>query len=87
MAIPYLVNPVLHVSESKNLRKVRHHRCNPQCYPQRHGVIAHGRFNLCLGGFAVSSLSDRSRLVLPDVAIAKVGSAWVRSRYRQGTTW
>ena len=45
------------------------------------------RFNLYPAIAAVSSLSDRSRLVLPDVTIAKVGSAWVRSRYRQRTTW
>jgi hypothetical protein len=87
MAIPYFVILVLHLSKSKELRKARRHRCNPQCYPQRHGVIAHGGFNLCSRGFAVSSLPDRSRLVLPDVTISKVGSAWVRSRYRQGTTW
>jgi len=26
-------------------------------------------------------------LVLPDVTIAKVGSAWVRSGYQQRATW
>jgi len=26
-------------------------------------------------------------LVLPDVTIAKVGSAWVRGGYQQRTTW
>jgi len=26
-------------------------------------------------------------LVLPDVTIAKVGLAWMRSRYRQRITW
>jgi len=65
---------------------LRHGR-NPQCYPQRHGVTVHGGFNLCSRGFAVSSFPDRSRLVLPDVTIAKVGSAWVRCCYRQRTTW
>jgi hypothetical protein len=87
MAIPYFVMSVLQLSRSKDLRKVRRRGCNPRCYPQRHGVVVHGGFNLCSRGFAVSSLPDRSRLVLPDVTIAKVGSAWVRSRYRQGTTW
>jgi hypothetical protein len=87
MAIPYFVMSVLHLSKSKASRKVRRRRCNPQCYPQRQGFIVHGGFNLCSRGFAISSFPDRSRLVLPDVTIAKVGSAWVRSRYRQGATW
>jgi hypothetical protein len=87
MAIPYFVILVLHLSKSKNLRKVRRHRRNPQCYPQRRGVIVHSGFNLCSRGFAVSLLSDRSRLVLPDVTIAKVGLAWVRGGYQQRTAW
>jgi hypothetical protein len=48
---------------------------------------ATARFNLYPAIGALSSPSDRSRLVLPDVTIAKVGSAWVRSRYRQRITW
>jgi hypothetical protein len=87
MAIPYFIILLLHLSKSKDMRKVGRHRRNPQCYPQRHDVTVQGGFNLCSRDFAVSSFSDRSRLVLPDVTIAKVGSAWVRSRYRQGTTW
>jgi hypothetical protein len=63
------------------------HVINPQSYPQSAVVYLPARFNLPLGTVALSSMSDRSRLVLPDVTIAKVGSAWVRSRYRQGTTW
>jgi hypothetical protein len=78
---------VLHLSKSKDSRKARRHRCNPQCYPQRHGLIVHDGFNLCSRGFAVSLLPDRSRLVLPDVTIAKVGSAWVRGGYQRRTTW
>jgi hypothetical protein len=69
------------------LGKVCRHGCNPQCYPQRDGVVVHGGFNLCSRGFTVSSLPDRSRLVLPDVTIAKVGSAWVRRGYQQRITW
>jgi hypothetical protein len=63
------------------------HVINPQSYPQSALVDLPARFNLRPVLGALSSLSDRSRLVLPDVTIAKVGSAWVRSRYRQGTTW
>jgi hypothetical protein len=87
MTIPYLETLVLQIPKSKLLRKVRRHGCNPQCYPQRDGVDVHGGFNLCSRGFAVSSFSDRSRLVLPDVTIAKVGSAWVRGGYQRRTTW
>jgi hypothetical protein len=87
MAIPYFVMRVLHISKSNDMRKVRRPRRNPQCYPQRHGFIVHSGFNLCSRGLAVSSLSDRSRLVLPDVTIAKVGSAWVRGGYQRRTTW
>jgi hypothetical protein len=60
---------------------------DPQSYPQTSLVHLPVRFNLRPAIAALSSMSDRSRLVLPDVTIAKVGSAWVRSRYRQGTTW
>jgi hypothetical protein len=60
---------------------------NPQNYPHADSNAPAARFNLYLAIAAVSSLSDRSRLVLPDVTIAKVGSAWVWSRYRQRTTW
>jgi hypothetical protein len=63
------------------------HGWNPQCYPQRDSVIVLGGFNLCSRGFAVSLVPDRSRLVLPDVTIAKVGLAWVRGGYQQRTTW
>jgi hypothetical protein len=84
MIVPYFN---ARYSAGKVSCKRSRHRCNPQCYPQRHGVIVHGGFNLCSRGFAVSSFPDRSRLVLPDVTIAKVGSAWVRSRYRQRTAW
>jgi hypothetical protein len=63
------------------------HVINPQSYPQSALKFLPARFNLPLRIAALSSLPDRSRLVLPDVTIAKVGSAWVRSRYRQGTTW
>src|ERR1700733_13369846 len=51
---------------------------NPQTYPQTRNAFAHVRFNLRRANAALSSLSDRSRLVLPDVTIAKVGLAWVR---------
>jgi hypothetical protein len=84
MAAPYFALLVLHLSKSKYFRKVRR---NPQCYPQRRGVIVHSGFNLCSRGFAISLLPDRSRLVLPDVTIAKVGSAWVRGGYQQRITW
>jgi hypothetical protein len=87
MAIPYLIVLVLHLSKSKDFRKVRRHGCNPQCYPQRRRIVVQGGFNLCSRGFAVSSLPDRSRLVLPDVTIAKVRSAWVRGGYQQRTMW
>ena len=59
----------------------------PQCYPQTASNHLQIRFNLPLAAGALSSLSDRSRLVLPDVTIAKVRSAWVRSRYRRCITW
>jgi hypothetical protein len=63
------------------------HVINPQSYPQSSLAFLQARFNLRAVLGALSSLSDRSRLVLPDVTIAKVGLAWVRSRYRQRTTW
>ncbi len=64
-----------------------HRQIDPQSYPQTFLACLPARFNLQPVIGALSSLSDRSRLVLPDVTIAKVGSAWVRSRYRQRTTW
>jgi hypothetical protein len=59
----------------------------PQSYPQTALAGLPARFNLPLAVSAVSSLPDRSRLVLPDVTIAKVGSAWVRGGYQQRITW
>ena len=59
----------------------------PSVIPSTPLSKAYDVFNLYPVIAALSSLPDRSRLVLPDVTIAKVGSAWVRSRYRQGTTW
>jgi hypothetical protein len=63
------------------------HVINPQSYPQTSLVGLPARFNLRPVLGALSSLSDRSRLVLPDVTIAKVGSAWVRRGYQQRTAW
>jgi hypothetical protein len=63
------------------------HVINPQSYPQSALVGLPARFNLRPAFGALSSLPDRSRLVLPDVTIAKVGLACVRSRYRQRATW
>ena len=60
---------------------------DPQSYPQTSLVGLPVRFNLRPAIGALSSLSDRSRLVLPDVTIAKVGSAWVRGGYQRRTTW
>ncbi|MGA8494478.1 MAG: hypothetical protein WB764_03290 [Xanthobacteraceae bacterium] len=84
MIVPYFNS---RYSTGKVSCKRSHRRSNPQCYPQRYGVIVLGGFNLCSRGFAVSSFPDRSRLVLPDVTIAKVGSAWVRGGYQRRTTW
>ena len=50
---------------------------NPQCYPQSRHAGTQTRFNLRLANGPLSSPSDRSRLVLPNVTIAKVGLAWV----------
>jgi hypothetical protein len=63
------------------------HVINPQSYPQSALEFLPVRFNLPRAIAALSSLPDRSRLVLPDVTIAKVGSAWVRGGYQQRTTW
>jgi hypothetical protein len=43
------------------------------------------RFCLLQAARAVSLLSDRSRLVLPNESIAKVRLAWCGSRYRRST--
>jgi len=63
------------------------HVINPQSYPQSSLVDLPARFNLPLRIAALSSMPDRSRLVLPDVTIAKVGSAWVQGGYQRRTTW
>jgi hypothetical protein len=45
---------------------------HPHTYPQTRVASAMARFNLRLAKAELSSLSDRSRLVLPNVTIAKV---------------
>jgi hypothetical protein len=60
---------------------------NPQNYPQSDPTHAVSRFNLCRAAGGLFSLSDRSRVVLPDAGIAKVGSAWVATRYQRCAMW
>jgi hypothetical protein len=50
---------------------------DPHSYPQTLRAAAMARFNLRPSKAALSSVSDRSRLVLPNVTIAKVRLAWV----------
>jgi len=51
---------------------------HPHTYPQTRRDAATARFNLRCSKAALSSVSGRSRLVLPNVTIAKVRLAWVR---------
>jgi hypothetical protein len=60
---------------------------DPQSYPQTSLACLQARFNLRPAVGGLSSPSDRSRLVLPDVTIAKVELAWVRGGYQRRTTW
>jgi hypothetical protein len=60
---------------------------DPLSYPQSQRAIMRDGFFLQLGIAAVCSMSDRSRLVLPNVTIPKVRSAWVCSRYQRRATW
>jgi hypothetical protein len=50
---------------------------NPHNYPQTRTALAEVGFRLRLAGDPISSLPDRSRLVLPNVTIAKVRLAWM----------
>jgi hypothetical protein len=50
---------------------------NPHNYPQTRTAPANAGFRLRLTGDPISSLPDRSRLVLPNVTIAKVRLAWM----------
>jgi hypothetical protein len=52
-------------------------RGNPHNYPQTRATLANACFYLRLANDELCSLSDRSRLVLPNVTIAKVKLAWV----------
>src|SRR5215472_8590843 len=51
---------------------------NPHNYPQTRTALVDTCFRLRLISDPLSSLPDRSRLVLPNVTIAKVRLAWVR---------
>jgi hypothetical protein len=51
---------------------------DPHSYPQTRRAAATARFNLRRSKAALSLMSGRSRLVLPNVTIAKVRLAWVR---------
>jgi hypothetical protein len=45
---------------------------NPHSYPQTRAALVNARFSLRLANDELCSLPDRSRLVLPNVTIAKV---------------
>jgi hypothetical protein len=60
---------------------------DPLSYPQARCGLALARFRLRAGIAAISSVSDQSRLVLPNVTIPKVKPAWACSRYQRRATW
>jgi hypothetical protein len=60
---------------------------DPLSYPQARCGVALARFRLRAGIAAISSTSDRSRLVLPNVTIPKVKPAWACGRYQRRATW
>jgi hypothetical protein len=53
-------------------------KANPQNYPQPRIMTPNSQFRLQPRRAALSSISDRSCLVLPNMMIAKVGLAWMR---------
>jgi hypothetical protein len=50
---------------------------NPHNYPQTCAAGGDARFHLRVENNGLSSAADRSRLVLPNVTIAKVRLAWM----------